>query len=99
MDNKNFNEEEKISYEKIVFDTEDEGSVEFYVLEQTMLAGVNYLLVTDDIDSEEGGFLILKESGESEGDLVSYDIVEDENEINSVIKIFDELLDDFDLEV
>ena len=93
------NKKEETTYEKIVFDTDDEGSVEFYVLEQTMLGGVNYLLVTDDVDSEEGGFLVLKESGKSEGDFVSYDIVEDENEINSVIKIFDELLDDFDLEV
>lgn len=82
---------------KIVFETE-EGKVEFYILEQTMLQGVNYILVTDDMESEEGSFLVLKESG-SEEDFASYDVVEDENELNAVIKIFDELLEDIDLEV
>ena len=90
MENKN---------EKIVFETED-GVEEFYVLEQTMLGGTNYILVTDDVDSEEGSFLILKESsGVSEDDFASYEILEDENELKSVIAIFDELLEDFDLEV
>lgn len=85
--------------EKIVFESED-GDVEFFVLEQTMLGGINYILVTDDVDSEEGSFLILKESsGVSEDDFASYEILEDENELKSVIAIFDELLEDFDLEV
>ena len=85
--------------EKIVFESED-GDVEFFVLEQTMLGGINYILVTDDVDSEEGSFLVLKESsGVSEDDFASYEILEDENELKSVIAIFDELLEDFDLEV
>ena len=50
------------NYTKIVFESED-GNEEFYVLEQTMLGGINYLLVTDDVDSDEGEFLILKEAG------------------------------------
>ncbi len=89
MENKN---------EKIVFETED-GVEEFYVLEQTMLGGTNYILVTDDIDGEEGSFLILKEGASSEDDFASYEVLENENELKAVIKIFDELLDDFDLEV
>ena len=86
------------NYEKIVFETED-GNEEFYVLEQTMLGGINYILVTDDVEDEEGSFLILKEEAGSEEDVVSYEIVEDENELKAVISIFDELLEDFDLEV
>ena len=73
--------------EKIVFETED-GNVEFFVLEQTMLRGINYILVTDDRNSEEGDFLILKETG-GEGD----------NELMAVVSVFDELLEDIDLEV
>lgn len=84
--------------EKIVFDT-DEGKEEFYVLEQTMLGGINYILVTDDVDSDEGSFLILKETKASEDDFASYEIPEDENEIRSVVAIFNELVEDFDLEV
>lgn len=88
---------EDMNYDKIVFESED-GDEEFYILEQTMLSGVNYLLVTDDIDSEEGSFLILKEEKGDE-EFVSYDIVENEKELKAVISIFDELLEDFDLEV
>lgn len=84
--------------EKIVFETED-GKEEFYVLEQTMLGGINYILVTDDVESDEGDFLILKETKTSEEDFASYEIPEDENEIRSVVSIFNELLEDIDLEV
>lgn len=83
--------------EKIVFETED-GKVEFFVLEQTMLRGINYILVTDDRSSEEGDFLILKEAG-GEGDIASYEILEDDNELMAVVSVFDELLEDIDLEV
>ncbi|MBO5387411.1 MAG: DUF1292 domain-containing protein [Lachnospiraceae bacterium] len=88
-------------YEKIVFNTED-GDEEFFIIEQTMLGGVNYILVTDDLDGEDGDFLILKEIGtekEMDDEFVSYDFVEDENELKSLISIFNELVDDFDLEV
>ena len=83
---------------KITFETED-GDIELYVLEQTTLFGVNYILVTDDEESEDGSFFVLKEEPDSEGDVVSYAEVEDENELKAVIKIFDELLEDIDLEV
>ena len=46
--------------EKITFETED-GDIELYVLEQTTLFGVNYILVTDDEESEDGSFFVLKE--------------------------------------
>lgn len=85
------------NYDKIVFESED-GDEEFYVLEQTMLGGINYLLVTDDAESEEGSFFILKEE-QADGEYVSYDIVEDEKTLNAVIPVFDELIEDFDLEV
>lgn len=86
------------NYEKIVFNTED-GDEEFFILEQTMLGGVNYILVTDDVDSDEADFLILKECSQGEDEFASYDIIEDDEELKSVIGIFNELVDDFDLEV
>ncbi len=87
------------NYEKIVFEADDGEDIEFYILEQTMLAGVNYLLVTDDVEDDEAGFMILKETEEDGDGLVSYDVVEDDSELKSVIGIFNELVDDFDLEV
>ena len=87
--------------EKIVFETE-EGDVDFYVLEQTMIAGTNYILVTDDLSSEEGSFLIRKEekiTNSEYEEIATYGVIEDENELKAVIKVFDELLEDIDLEV
>ena len=55
-------------------------------------------MVTDELEGEEGSFLILKEDG-SDDDFVSYSIVEDEKENEALISIFNELLDDIDLEV
>ncbi len=85
--------------EKIVFTTED-GDEEFYVLEQTMLSGANYILVTDDPAGEEGSFLVLKEMRDDSAEgLVSYEVPEDEDELRAVIRVFDALLEDIDLEV
>ena len=91
------NRENKAEYGKVVFNTDD-GEEEFYVLEQTMLGGLNYILVTDDPEDEEGSFLILREDG-SEEDIVSYEPLEDENELRAVLAVFNELLEDIDLEV
>ena len=83
--------------EKIIFDTGD-GSEAFYVLEQTTIAGTNYILVTDDMESEEADFLVLREEQGTDREL-SYVVPEDDEEIKAVIKVFNELLDDVDLEV
>ena len=45
--------------EKIRFCPDDGEAVDFYVLEQTRLGGVDYILVTD--GGEEGEALILKD--------------------------------------
>lgn len=86
--------------EMIAFTTEDGEEVEFYVLEETMINGVNYLLVADsDNEEEEANALILKEKSVGDNDEVLYDVVEDETELLSISKIFEELLDDIDIEM
>lgn len=83
---------------KIVFTTEDNEEVEFTIIEQTRVNGINYLLVTDASDEEEeADAYILKDiSDESEEEAI-YDMVEDDNELQAVGKIFEELLDDIDI--
>lgn len=88
--------------DSIIFTTEDNEQVEMYVLEQTMLGGKNYLLVVDSVDEddEEAMCLILKENqSESEEGLVTYDVVEDDNELQNISKIFEELLEDVNIEL
>lgn len=86
--------------ERITFSTEDGEEVEFYVLEETMIHGVNYILVADsDNEEEEANALILKEKSVGDNDEVIYDVVENETELLSISKIFEELLDDIDIEM
>ena len=84
--------------EKIVFITEDGEEAAFFVLEETRLNGVNYLLVADSED-EEANALILKEMPGSTPEEILYDAVEDENELNALSKVFEELLEDIDIEM
>lgn len=86
--------------ESVVFMTDDGESVEFFVLEQTMINGTNYILVTDDVEDEEAFVYIMRENAEDvKDDLHAYEMVEDENELLSVSKLFEQLLDDIDIEV
>lgn len=85
--------------EKITFTPADmEEPVDFYVLEQTKINGISYILVADDQD-EDAQCLILKDIS-SEKDAESlYEIVEDDLELQAVSKVFEELLEDVDIEL
>lgn len=83
--------------EKIVFKADKENPVEFFILEQTTVSGVNYILVTD---KEEGDSeaLILKDISKSEDEEALYEIVSDETELNALADIFESLMDDIAFE-
>lgn len=80
---------------QILFLDEDGNGIEFIVLEQTTLAGRNYLLVADSME-EDGVVLIMREV-QLEDDYVSYEIVEDEAELDMISKIFNELTEEFEV--
>lgn len=76
--------------------TADDGSEEaFFVLEKADIAGVSYLLVTDSVENEDADALILKETEENE--MITYEVLEDENELKIISKYFEELLEDVEL--
>lgn len=81
--------------EKIIFRTEDEEEVEFFVLEQTRIGGYNYLLVTD-TDEEEGDALILKDLSKDTEEESRYEQVTDNRELDAVVTVFEKMLDDVD---
>ena len=82
--------------EKITFCPDGEAPVDFYVLEQTKIAGVNYILVTD-FEDGDGEALILKDLSKAEDTESVYEIVSDENELNAVAGVFEDLLEDVQL--
>ncbi len=88
--------------DRIPFITEDGEQVIFEVLEQTMVAGANYILVTEDndldLDNEDVQAYIMKEIDEPHSeDMLTYQFVEDEQELLSISKIFEQLLEDTDI--
>lgn len=84
--------------EKISFYTENE-EVEFYVIEQTRINDVNYILVADSMD-DEAEALILKETvNEENADEVVYSEIDNDVELEAIYKVFSEILDDIDIEM
>ena len=80
--------------------TDDDGAeVDFYILEETELGGETYLLVTDDdSDGEEAEALILREITDEDG-MAVYETVEDESRLGAVSGVFEELLDEINIEL
>ena len=89
------NQEDK----KITFTADPGETVDFYVLEETRISGINYLLVTDVPEDEEGECYILKDLSQQEDTEAVYEFVEDDNEIDYLFKIFSELLDGADVAI
>lgn len=84
--------------EKIKFMSEDmEEAVDFFILEQTKVNGTSYILVTDSMEGD-AECLILKDISKTEDADSIYEIVEDDTELNAMSKVFEELLEDVDIE-
>lgn len=79
--------------EKITFCPEGEEAVDFFVLEQTRIAGVNYILVTD-VEEGDGDALILEDLSKDDEKESLYTIVSDDKELEAVAGVFADLLDD-----
>lgn len=86
--------------EKITLITDDGEPVDFYVLEETRVNGMDYLLVTDsEEDDEEGECYILKDMSKSDESDAVYEFVENEDEIDYLFRIFTELMSDMDVDL
>lgn len=85
--------------EKITLQTDDGEAVDFYVLEETRINGMNYLMVTDAQEEEDGQCYVLKDvSGSGDSEAV-YEFVENDDELDYLYRIFTELLEDADVEL
>ena len=91
----------KVNEEKMItLETGDGERVDFYVLEETRISGMNYLLVTDaPEDAEEGECYILKDKSKAEEEEAVYEFVEDDGEMDYLYKIFTELKEDMDVDL
>lgn len=85
--------------QSINFITDEGEEIPFYIIEQTTLAGKDFLLVTDsDTDEDEAEVYIMQEISDQEDQTV-YEFVEDETQLEALSKVFAELLDDVDIQM
>lgn len=82
--------------DKLTFTPEDGDPVDFYVLEQTRIGGLDYLLVTDS-EEGDGDALILRDISRMEEKEAVYEIVDDDETLNAVAAVFEKIMDDVDI--
>ena len=84
--------------EKIKFMSEEmQEEVDFFVLEQTKVNGISYILVTDS-EEDDAECLILKDTSEENAPESVYEIIDDDVELTAIAKVFEELLEDVEIE-
>ncbi len=83
--------------EKIIFTPDEGDAVEFYVLEQTRINGADYILVTD-TEEEDGEALILKDTSKDGEAEAVYEIVDNDEELDALMGVFQSMLEDIDLQ-
>ena len=80
--------------ERIAFTDPETGDTDLlYVLEEAQLAGIRYLLVTEEETGDTDAY-IFREVSEDDAGIVTYENVEDEQELNAVSRLFTDLLED-----
>ncbi|CDC96417.1 putative uncharacterized protein [Roseburia sp. CAG:380] len=85
--------------QSINFITDEGEEIPFYIIEQTTLAGKDFLLVTDsDTQEDEAQVYIMQEISDQD-DQTIYEFVEDEAQLEALSKVFEELLDDVDIQM
>ena len=88
--------EEKKETKVVNFTTDNGEEIPFFVVEETKIAGENYLLVTDSEDDEADAYILREVSENTEESF--YEMLEDDEKINAISKVFAELLDDVEFE-
>ena len=83
--------------EKVIFQSPQDGeALECYIIEQTRINGVDYLLVTEEEEGDCEAF-ILKDLSEKDEEEAMYEMVESEEELEYISRIFEEMLEDVDI--
>lgn len=84
--------------EKITFQVPDTGeTADFFVMEQTRINGADYLLVTEEEDGDCDAY-ILKDISDQQDTEAVYEMVDTDEELSALSKVFASLLDDVDIQ-
>lgn len=85
---------------KIEFTLTDTGEKEeFYIIEQTRINNINYILVADSMEDEAEALILKETSSGKDGEESLYEIVSDEEEMDAISGVFAQMVDDMDIEL
>ena len=79
---------------KIVIKDDEGDEISLFVLEETKINGMYYILATDAAEDEDGECYILKDVSKAEDNDAIYEFVTNDAELEYMTKIFRELIDD-----
>lgn len=88
-----------MAQDKIIFTTDGGEECDFFVVAQTTISGNNYLLVTEQGENEEEADAYIMHELTDDDSQVTYELVEDEKLLSAISQVFEELLDDIDIEM
>lgn len=85
--------------DKISFEDEETGlAKELFVLAQTVLGGISYILVTEEEEGDSDAMILKGVPGEEEAEKALYETVTDEKELRDAISAFSDILDDVEFD-
>ena len=84
--------------EKLIFTSEDGEKLELMVQAQVRMGGVDYILVSEE-DDDGAEAWILKDISGTEEDDARYVGVEDDDELRAILPLFEEILDEMDIDM
>lgn len=95
-----FDDELTEEFETIMLTDENSDEAEFVIIDTLENEGESYILVVETayIDDEDAEYMLLKKV-EEEGEDVSYELIEDDDEFDKIAALFAEKSDEYDVEV
>lgn len=95
-----FDDELTEEFETIMLADENGDEAEFVIIDTLENEGESYILVVETayIDDEDAEYMLLKKV-EEEGEDVSYELIEDDDEFDKIAALFAEKSDEYDVEV
>ncbi len=85
--------------DSVTFTQEDGTEIEYYVLAETVVGQVSYLLCSDREEGDAEATVLKAVSGEDGDGMVLYETIEDDEELRKAVEAFSEILDDIDIEL
>lgn len=95
-----FDDELTEEFETIMLTDENGDEAEFVIIDTLENEGESYILVVETayIDDEDAEYMLLKKV-EEEGEDVSYELIEDDDEFDKIATLFAEKSDEYDVEI